>query len=132
MASKGYNVEIVESSRQNMTARERLMLKDTSGAKSLNDLVKDDEGLVITPIDYAVLNIHNDNAKDGQNKDFTNYLILDNNGERYITGSESFWESFKDIWDEMMADGTGEAFDIKVYTLPSKNYNGSFITCSIM
>lgn len=126
-----FNVTIASTSKAELTPRERLMLKDTSDAQGLDELVADDTSIIISPIGYAVLEVHNDKAKG--DKDYEQYLILDSNGNKYTTGSSAFWNSFKDIWDEMNIEETGESFDLKVYRKPSKNYSGkSFITCSIM
>ena len=126
-----FNVTIKETSKQELTPRERIMLKDTSDAQGLDTLVTDEESFMVTPIGYAVLEVHNDKAKG--DKDYEQYLILDANGNKYTTGSSAFWNSFKDIWDEMNIEETGETFELKVYRKPSKNYSGkSFITCSIM
>ena len=123
-----YEVKIAESSKE-LTARDKIRLKDTTGAKQLNELVKDGE-VIITPVAYAVLDVHNDKAKD--DKDYNQYLIEDASGEIYITGSSSLWEAFKGIFDELDAEGeTG--WSIKVYGLPSKNYKDKiFLTCSLM
>ena len=129
-----YSVTIKETSKatDSLTARERIMLKDTSDAKALDELVSDEQSLVISPIGYAVLSVHNEKAK-GDSKDYEQYLILDSNGDKYTTGSNAFYNSFMDIWNEMGFEETGEVFEIKIYRKPSKNYTGkSFITCSIM
>lgn len=131
--ARDYSVKIVESSKKDLTARERIMLKDTSGAQSLNELVHDETGIVITPVAYAVLDIHNAKATGGDT-DYSQYLVLDKDGERYITGSDSFFEAFSDIWADMAGeDGNPiEEYSIRVYSLPSKNFAGRFLTCSIM
>jgi hypothetical protein len=122
----GYSVEIKESSRD-LSAKERIMLKDTSDAVKL-DLACDEEVVIITPASYAVLNIHNEKS---DNKDYENYILQDENGEKYVTGSSSFWSSFMDIYNEMKKET--EKWSIKVYKLDSKNYKGKqFLTCSII
>lgn len=122
----GYSVEIKESSRD-LSAKERIMLKDTSDAVKL-DLACDEEVVIITPDSYAVLNIHNEKS---DNKDYENYILQDENGEKYVTGSPSFWSSFMDIYNEMKKET--EKWSIKVYKLDSKNYKGKqFLTCSII
>ena len=122
----GYSVEIKETSRE-LSAKERIALKDTSDATKL-DVVCDKEAVIITPVDYAVLSIHNEKS---DNKDYENYILQDINGEKFVTGSASFWNSFMDIYDEMA--GESEDWSIKAYKLDSKNYNGKkFITCSII
>lgn len=124
-----YSVTIEESSME-LNARAKIILKDTSDANKLDAIVGDgaDESIVISPMDYAILSIHNEKADD---PDYKNYLIIDKDNNKYVTGSTSFWNSFKNIYDEMSAEG--EAFEIKIYKLPSKNYNGkSFLTCSLI
>ena len=122
----GYSVEIKETSRE-LSAKERIALKDTSDATKL-DVACDEEAVIITPVAYAVLSIHNEKS---DNKDYENYILQDINGEKFVTGSASFWNSFMDIYDEMA--GESEDWSIKAYKLDSKNYNGKkFITCSII
>ena len=122
---KDYEVKITASSRD-LTARERLMYKDTSNAVRLDEATAKG-AIVITPVAYAVLEIHNEK---GDDKDYNNYVVLDSEGNKYVTGSSSFWKAFEDIWDEM--SGENEPFEIEIYRLESKNYKGKqFITCSI-
>ena len=122
---KDYEVKIAASS-HDLTARERLMYKDTSNAIRLDEATTKGS-IVITPVAYAVLEIHNEK---GDDKDYNNYVVVDSEGNKYVTGSASFWKAFEDIWDEM--SGENEPFEIEIYRLESKNYKGKqFITCSI-
>ena len=122
---KDYEVKIAGSSRD-LTARERLMYKDTSNAVRLDEATSKGT-IVITPVAYAVLEIHNEK---GDDKDYNNYVVVDSEGNKYVTGSSSFWKAFEDIWDEMSSEN--EPFEIEIYRLESKNYKGKqFITCSI-
>ena len=122
----GYSVSIAETNKE-LSAKERIRLKDTSDAVKLDEATKE-EAIIITPNAYAILNIHNEKS---DNKDYNNYLIEDADGTKYVTGSESFWASFIDIYNEMK-DET-EPWQIKAYRLPSKNYKGKeFLTCSII
>lgn len=121
-----YSVSIKEASRE-LTAKQRIKLKDTSDAISL-DTACEENDVIIDPVDYAVLAIHNEKS---DNVDYENYVIIDKNGDKYVTGSDSFWISFMDIYNEMQ--GEDEDWSIKVYKLDSKNYKGKkFITCSII
>lgn len=123
---EGYKVSIREVSRE-LTARERIMVKDTSNAIKLDEATKE-APLVITPIAYAILAIHNEKS---DNVDYENYLIMDADGHKYVTGSPSFWASFKEIWDEMESEN--EEYSIEIYKVDSKNYKGKqFLTCSIV
>ena len=122
----GYSVTITESSKE-LNAKDRIRLKDTSDAVKLDEATKDG-AITITPIAYVVLGIHNEKS---DNVDYNNYLIEDEDGTKYVTGSESFWNSFMDIYNEMKE--VDEPWQIKAYRLPSKNYKGKeFLTCSII
>jgi hypothetical protein len=121
----GYSVSIKETSRE-LTAKQRIALKDTTTA------IKLDEATQVEPVTinvdmYAVLAIHNEKS---ENPDYDNYVVVDKNGTKYVTGSASFWSSFMDIYEEM--EDEDEEWAIKAYRVPSKNYKGKdFITCSI-
>ena len=122
----GYSVEIAETNKE-LTAKERIRLKDTSDAIKLDEATKEGE-IIITHASYAVLQIHNEKS---ENKDYNVYLIEDVDGTKYVTGSESFFTSFMDIFSEM--EGESEEWQVKAYRLPSKNYKGKeFLTCSII
>lgn len=123
----GYSVEVKETSRQ-LTAKQRIAIKDTTDAIKLDTACDEAISIEIEPVDYAVLAIHNEKS---DNVDYENYVIIDKNGDKYVTGSTSFWNSFMDIYNEMQ--GEEEAWSIKAYKLDSKNYKGKkFLTCSII
>lgn len=125
----GYSVEIAESSME-LTAKERIKMKDTTNAIKLDELTQEEgnEEVIIEPQAYAVLNIHNEHLD--QNKDYVNYVLVDKDGTKYVTSSESFWISFMEIYKEM--ENESEPWSIIVYRVPSKNFKGKeFLTCSI-
>lgn len=125
--TKDYEVKINSVSKE-LTARERVMLKDTRNAIKLDEAIKDTP-LVISPAYYAVLDVHNEKSE--KDKDFQNFIVVDTAGNKYVTGSSSFFEAFTEIVEEM--SGTGEDYEIEIYKLDSKNYKGKqFITCSIV
>lgn len=122
----GYEVKIVNCNKE-LTARERIKLKDTTNAVALDEATEG-SSLVISPSIWAELEIHNERNKDG-NMDYKKYVIIDEAGTKYVTGSESFWTSFLEIAAEMGE----EAFDVEAYKVDSKNYKGKqFISCSIV
>lgn len=124
--SANYSAVISEASKE-FTPKERIMMKDTSDAIHLDVATAEGE-LIIKPVAYAVLDIHNEKSDD---KDYKNYLIIDAEGNKYVTGSNSFWSSFRGIFDEMI--GSEEEWALKIFSAPSKNYKGkSFITCSLV
>lgn len=121
-----YSVKVVECSKE-LTAKERIRLKDTSNAIKLDKACNGEEKVVISPSGYAILSVHNDKADP---TDYEQYVIFDEVGNKFVTGSKSFWNSFSDIFMEM--SGEEEEYEIECYKLPSKNYNGKFLTCSIV
>ena len=121
----GYEVTIKEASME-LTAKERIRLKDTTNAIKL-DTATEEAPITITPKAFAILSIHNEKS---DNVDYLNYIIVDKDGNKYVTGSESFWSSFKSIWDEM--ENEPEEWELEIYKLDSKNYKGKkFLTCSL-
>ena len=120
-----FKCSIVECSRE-LTAKERVALKDVTSAIKLADATKD-AGVVIDVDAYAVLDVHNEHS---ENKDYTIYLFMDKGGNTYYTSSKPLFDSFKDIWDEM--EGEEEEWQIEVYRVPSKNQSGDFLTCKIL
>lgn len=123
---EGYSVKIGYVSRD-ISAKERVMLKDTTGATKLDEATHE-ESVIIDPDMYAVLDVHNEKS---DNVDYEVYVILDKSGEKFVTGSKSFWDSFNNIMEEM--EDANEAFQIKCFRVPSKNYKGKdFLSCSII
>lgn len=126
---EGYTAKIVFSSKV-LSAREIIKLKDLSNAIGMDTVVDDGNPLQITPDFWAEINIHNEKSKD---TDYKKYVVIDKNGTKYATGSESFASAFKDIANEMAEAAPDEEYTIEVYRKPSKNYAGkSFLTCSLL
>ena len=124
---EGYNVTIKETSKE-LTAKERIAIKDITNAIKLEN-VADDDAFIIKPVAYAVLAVHNEKSKD--NKDYNVYIITAEDGSIFKTGSDSFFDSFRNIWDEMQ--GEDEEWSISIFKRPSKNYEGKyFLTCAIV
>lgn len=122
-----YEVKIVECSKE-LSAKERIAIKDVTNATKLDEATKDGNHITIDVDFYAILSVHNEKSDD---KDYDNYIIVDKSGEKFVTGSNSFFNSFKNIYDEMIDED--EEWSLDVYTRPSKNYTGKdFITCSIL
>lgn len=122
----GYSVKIKEASVE-LTAKQKIALKDTTGATKL-DTATQEAPVLINPDMWAILEVHNEKL---DKPDYLNYIILDKDGTKYVTGSESFWSTFYGIWEEMQ--GETEEWGVRAYRSPSKNYTGKdFITCSIV
>lgn len=121
-----YSVEVKYASKE-LTARERIQIKDTTDTTKLDEATQL-EAVIIDVDWYAILNIHNDKAEDSE---YETYIVVDRNGERFRTGSQSFWSAFTNIATEL--DNEEEPWSIKVYRMPSKNRAGKdFITCSLI
>lgn len=123
---QGYAVSVVETSKE-LTGKQKIQLKDTTDCVRLDQATL--EGNVIIDVDFwAELSIHNEKSDD---KDYTNYVVVDKSGVRYVTGSEAFWSAFRNIFDDMSE--CDEEWTLKVYRKPSKNRQGKdFITCSVL
>ena len=129
--ASNYTATITESSRE-FSAKERVMFKDLGNAESMIDYaraaIEQGAKATIDVVDFAVISIHNEATDD---VDYTNYLLIDKNGNKYYTGSESFWNSFKNIYNEMK--DSDEEWGIELNLLPSKNYKGKeILTCSLI
>lgn len=132
VTSSNYSAEIIDSSRE-LTARERVMFKDTQNAISMNDFAEqakaDGSKAIITNVkDYVHIMVHNEKSDD---KDYDNYIVVDGEGDKYVTGSQAFWNSFMDIYNEMKNES--EPWGIQLNLIPSKNYKGkNVLTCSLV
>lgn len=126
---KGYEVNIVGSTKE-LSPKEKIKLKDLSNSINLDNATQE-EGKVVINYDYhVILEIHNEKSKD--RKDYQNVVVVDKDGTKYNTGSESFLTTLEDITGEMLSAGE-EDFSIEVYRKDSKNYKGKqFITCSVL
>lgn len=122
-----FKIEIIESGKEIASVKERVVLKDTRDAIRLDDATKQGS-VVIHPENYAILQVMNDRSED---KEYKQFLIIDKDGTKYLTGSEAFFSAFMSIYDEMK--DCGEEYGVKAYRVPSKNYAGrDFLTCSVM
>lgn len=127
-----YSATILDSSRE-LTAREKVMFKDTQNAISMNDFAEqakteNAKAIIENVKDYVHITVHNDKSDD---KDYDNYIIVDGKGDKYVTGSQAFWNSFMNIYNEMKNET--EPWSIQLNLIPSKNYKGkNVLTCSLI
>ena len=130
--ASNYSATILDASRE-LTAREKVMFKDTQNAISMNDFAEqakaENAKAIIENIkDYVHIAVHNDKSDD---KDYDNYIIVDGNGDKYVTGSQAFWNSFMNIYEEMKNET--EPWSIQLNLIPSKNFKGkNVLTCSLI
>lgn len=126
---EGFTVKIRETSKE-LTPKERVAIKDTSNAISIDDVTTQNGSLVINYAYHVILDIHNERS---DNKDYVKTIVVDKDGNKFVTGSESFRAALIDIVDEMIEAGCEDDITIEVYRKDSKNYKGKqFITCSIV
>lgn len=123
----GYEVKIIESSKE-LSARERISLKNFDEMIALDEAINaETPKLMIDVSGYVVASVHNEKS---DNVDYEKYIVIDKDGQRYITGSQPFFSSFKEIWEEM--EDENEDWGIIVYKRESNNYKGKeFLTCTI-
>lgn len=125
---EGYSVKVINSTKE-LTPREKIRVKDFSNATSIDDATMSEGKIVITYGYHVILSVHNE--KSG-NKDYIKCVVVDDNGNKFITGSESFITTLDEIVDEMLDAGESD-FEIEIYRKDSKNYKGKqFLTCSIV
>ena len=119
---------MVEDASWTMTAREKLRYTDLTDAIQLDEATQ--SGDVIIDVDkWAVINVHNEKS---DTVDYMKYVIIDKDEQVYVTGSESFWKSFVQIYEVMSEEGE-TTYSIKVYRRESKNYKGKdFLTWRII
>lgn len=128
---QGYEAKIKEASRE-LDVKERIALKDVSATQSIDDmsLQAKEAGarLNIVPSAWAIVEIHNEKS---ENTDYEVFVLIDENGQRYSTSSESFRTAFLDIWNEI--NGENIPWSIDVIRQESKNFKGKeFLTCTIV
>lgn len=124
---KGYTATVSYTSKE-LTKKETVRIKDLTDAISLDAETEDDNKVIIKPAYSAILDIHNENSHD---KDYRKFVIVDDVGLKYVTGSEAFWSSYEDIMGEM--EGSDEEWSLCVYKVPSKKFAGKgFLTCSVV
>lgn len=121
-----FTAEIINSSKE-LSKKEKVQLKDTKDCTKMDERLNSEGSFEIDVDGFVTLSIHNELARG--DKDYEQMIILAKDGNKYITGSKSFMSAFQSIYEEM----EGEDITIKVYALPSKNYQGkSFMTCSLV
>ena len=128
MARTDYTAKVTETM-QDLTAREKIALKDFESCAKLNDIIKD-EALTLSIANVVKVEVHNEHSK--QNTDYNVFIVVTSDGKKYRTGSESFYESYCDIIDELNDAGEDtSAVDFKLYKVKSNNFDGDFIKCAL-
>lgn len=116
-----YKSEVKEVFGKELTKKEKVMLKDLTDCTVLGTEVEASEcDIIIHPAFYAILSVHNDALAE---PDYEAYVIVDRDGTKYQTSSDSFITSFRDIISDM-EDEDPETWAVKVTLKSSKNRTG--------
>lgn len=126
---EGYVAKIRESSKE-LSAKEKVAIKDTSNAISIDDVTTTEGKMIIEYAWHCIIDIHNEHS---DNKDYVKCVVVDKDGNKFVTGSESFRNALIEIVEEMTDAGEEDNITLECYRKESKNYKGkSFITCSLI
>ena len=116
-----YKSEVKEVFGKELSKKEMTMLKDLADCITLGTEVEASGcDIIIHPAFYAIIAIHNDSLPD---PDYEVYVIVDRDGTKYQTGSESFIDAFLDIVSDMQGEDP-ETWAIKATLKSSKNRTG--------
>ena len=132
MARADYNAKIISSSRE-LSAKEKIMLKDFNDCVGLDTAVTEDSPLTINVDLMVQVAVHNERANG--DKDYTTTVIVSDKGTKYSTSSKSLSEAIQDINDEIVDSDDDELKDnltIKIFKKPSKNYAGKFFLTAVL
>ena len=117
-------------SKEDLSPKEKVMLKDVSGCEKFDTLCQADS-VIVNVAWYAILNIRNDAAQDRQ--EYQSIIVVDKDGTRYITGSDSFISQFEDIYEDLESVGALDQMTVEVFTRESNKRPGKyFITCRLV
>ena len=121
---------IITESLVNLTKKDLLQLKDLSDAVKLDQATQEalSGSYIIQDVKNIVsLNLVSDDPQNPQ--EYSKTVVIDGEGNRFVTGSDSFARRAWEIAREM----DGETFELKVYRRPSKTYAGrEFLSCSVI
>lgn len=131
-----YSVKIVEIyDDKKLSLEDRIAMKLFSNNHSINELCENEESksVLISVTNYAIMQVHNERS---DNKDYRVFCLISTDGEYYTTSSESFWNTFDTIADELKdnnIDLSETPINLKCLLKPSKNRQGKdFLTCTIV
>lgn len=137
MSNREYEVTITGSSLEKIRGTERLRYTNFAGMVQLDDIISDDG--VKTALDitgYVECHVHNDKS---DTQEYDKLVLIANDGELYLTGSDSFKRGFIEIFealtDDFVEDGIApqdRVYPILAFKAPSKNIKGkTFLCCAV-
>lgn len=127
---EGYKAKVVDSWKA-LSVKEKISYKETDSFDKLDEIVPVDGELVITLANFITVEVENPKS---ENPNYNQYIIVADNGDAYVTSSNTFCASLNSILDEIKDAGEDEVGDwqLKIYKRESNNFKGKhFLTCSI-
>lgn len=127
---EGYKAKVAGSWKE-LSVKEKIAFKETDGFIKLDEVVTPDDDLVITLKNYIIVAVENPKA---EQTNYNQYILVTEEGEIYVTSSDTFDSSISDKLDEI-ADAGDEMGDwkLRIYKRESKNFKGKyFLTCAII
>lgn len=123
-----YETKILTSNKE-FTTREKIKILQMSDCVSLDTVIKSGDSVDVDVETFAIIDVHNDKA---QNTDYKVCILIDREGSKYKTGSETFMDTMISLYTELKeANELDEGFTLKCFKKPSKNFSGEFITCTL-
>lgn len=123
------NITFIFSSKE-LSAKERIQIKDRSDAISISSLV-DSAGDSFPTIEVDYFTVLSVDFDDEEKENFTTLVIRDKNGSKYTTSSTAFRNSFMNIYEELAKDGVDE-FVVECYKSPCTNRVGNYYACRLV
>lgn len=127
---EGYKAKVVDSWKA-LSVKEKISYKETDSFNKLDEIVPVDGELVITLANFITVEVENPKS---ENPNYNQYILVADNGDAYVTSSNTFCASLNSILDEIKDAGEDEVGDwqLKIYKRESNNFKGKhFLTCSI-
>lgn len=127
---EGYKAKVVDSWKA-LSVKEKISYKETDSFDKLDEIVPVDGELVITLANFITVEVENPKS---ENPNYNQYILVADNGDAYVTSSNTFCASLNSILDEIKDAGEDEVGDwqLKIYKRESNNFKGKhFLTCSI-
>lgn len=127
---EGYKAKVVDSWKA-LSVKEKISYKETDSFDKLDEIVPVDGELVITLANFITVEVENPKS---ENPNYNQYILVADNGDAYVTSSNTFCASLNSILDEIKDAGEDEVgeWQLKIYKRESNNFKGKhFLTCSI-
>lgn len=131
MSERNYSADVTSSLKE-LTARQRIAVKDFSSADKLNEMITVENPKIVIDVDNIIeVTVHNEQSKG--NSDYIVYVIVATDGSKYRTGSETAYTTAMEIYKELeAANELDGGFTLEFYKVKSNNFDGDFIKCNLV